>query len=206
MKPLFIAYYTVNTPYQDEAAKLRTNLEAMGLEVEMTAFSSLGSWQKNTQLKSRFVRDRIVAHRVRPLVYLDVDAEVLSPPTLLDELAETDCDIAAAKFGGHELLSGTVYFGAGPKVLEVVDRWVALCDQYPERIPGGLLPHFPRGDLAWDQRLLDVAIRQTPGVNFVELPPSYTFIFDLSRDRYPDVEPIILHSAASRRYRDAVNR
>lgn len=197
---LFIAYYTRNTPYEQEAVALRASLDALGLWYDIRGVDSLGSWQKNTQYKARFVREMLNTH-LGPMTYIDVDALVLQPPVLLDTL---DCDIAAAKFGGHELLSGTVYFGNTPKSRETVDRWIALCEQYPDRFPGGLLPHFPSGGLAWDQRMLDIAIRQT-GAGFVELPPEYTYIVELSQKRYPGVQPVILHTRGSLRFKAQID-
>jgi hypothetical protein len=196
----FIGYYTTGTPYEAEAEGLKASLNALSLDHDIRPYPNRGSWQKNTQMKSEVVRDFLDAYPNERLVYLDVDAEVKSRPVLLFDL---HCDIAAAKHGGHELLSGTVYFGGTPACREVVERWIAFCQKYPERLPGGLLPHFPREDHAWDQRMLDLAVRNT-ACKFVELPMAYTYIQNLSEKMYPDVTPIILHTAASRRYRDII--
>lgn len=200
----FIGYYTVGgkdgDPYKAEADELRASLNQHNLPHDIRPYPSKGSWQANTQLKAQVVKDFLNDYPGQPLVYLDVDAKVLQRPVLLFDL---HCDIAAAKHGGHELLSGTVYFGGSPACREVVDRWIAFCQKYPTRMPGGLLPHFPKEDHAWDQRMLDLAIRNTD-CKFVELPMAYTYIQNLSEAKYPDVKPIILHTAASRRYRDHV--
>ncbi len=201
-----IGYYTEHTPYADEALALRRNLDAFAIEHDIRGVPNLGSWLANTSYKSRFVQEMLAASPGQPLVYLDVDAEILSPPTLLHDLAiQGSCDIAAAKFGGHELLSGTLYLGGTPKLDEVVAEWVALCTRYPKTFPGGLLNYHPHGSEAWDQRMLQLAINRVADVRFVELPPGYTFIHDLSRERYPDTNPVILHTCASRRYRDGIN-
>lgn len=202
MQPLYIAYFTRDTPYEGEAAQLRANLDKFGLPNDIRGVPNMGSWQRNTQFKARFVQSILAEYPGRPCVYLDVDAEVVQTPTLFDDLP---CDIAAAKFGGHELLSGTLYLGATPKLNEIVATWVALCEEYPEKFPAGLLNYHPGGGDAWDQRLLQIAINRTAGTHFVELPPAYTFIYDLSKERYPDVSPVIIHWAASRKYRDGIN-
>lgn len=200
----FIAYYTPG-PYEDEARSLTASLDSWGLPHDIRRYDGRGSWLRNTSMKAEVVRDFLDAYPDEPLVYIDVDAAIERRPDLLLDGTLDGIDIAAAKFGGHELLSGTVWFGGGPVCRAVVERWIALCHQYPDRIPPGLMPEYPAGEIAWDQRLLNAAIQQTPGVKFHELPPAYTFIYDLSRDRYPGVEPIILHHAASRKYRDKVN-
>jgi hypothetical protein len=199
--PTIVGYYTTGTPYEAEAHTLALNLDLLELNYHIKAVPNLGSWQKNTQYKAHFVKEMLLAHSGEPLIYLDVDAEIKSTPIFLGNLK---CDIAFHRFRGHELLSGTLYLGNTPKLMEVVDNWIALCAQYPERFPAGMLNHYPRGDIAWDQRMLDVAINRTCGVTAIILPPEYTFISDMSEKWYPGVKPIILHTAASRRYRELI--
>lgn len=207
---LYVGYYTEKTPYEAEAKKLTASLDKFDLEYEIVAVKSRGSWQKNTQMKAEVIRDFIFRFPNRPFVYLDVDAVVEKPPVLFDSLRSRVpvCDIAAHKFKAVELASGTVYFGGTAKTTAVVDKWVELCKQYPDYFPGHLLPHFRHKpqDFAWDQRMLDVAIRQTPDVQLEILPPEYCWIFDLCKEWYPNAkEPVIVHNAASRRYRKVVN-
>jgi hypothetical protein len=201
MKPLFIGYCTPG-PYEALADTLRANLDSFGIAHEIRKVPGRGNWQANTSMKGEVVRKFIADYPDRPMVYLDVDASVLSEPTLLNALADTDCDISAAVFGSCELLSGTVYFGPSQRTVDLVDLWIALCKQYPEMIPPGLMGQYPNGDFAWDQRLLALALSRMPGIKFVQLPPAYTYIHDLSKMQYPDVTPIIMHHAASRQYRD----
>ena len=149
----FFAYFTTGTPYEQEAAELVKCLEQWELNYDVIPVPSLGSWQRNTQLKSKVVQKYLKDHPHQPAVYVDVDAKILQRPTLFNTLT---CDIAATRFGGRELLSGTVYFGGTAKTVEVVDRWVGLCEQYPENFPAGLLPDFKHGGPAWDQRMVTV--------------------------------------------------
>ena len=196
-----IGYFTENTPYEAIGADFSAHLTSRGIDHDIRGVPNLGSWLKNTSYKSKFVRDMLREVPGRPVVYLDVDAEIIEPPVLLDNL---DCDIAASIFATWELLSGTVYFNPTPKTLECVDRWVELCEQWPDRIPPGVMGQYPNGEAAWDQRLLSLAIHRTPGIRFTELPPAYTYIHDLTRDHYPDAKPVIMHHAASRKYRDKI--
>jgi hypothetical protein len=202
---LIVAYYTKDTPYKAEAEQLAANLDDLGIPHRIQEVPNLGSWQANTQYKSRFIADILATSLDQSsFVYLDVDAAILSCPTLLYKLPSMDVDIAAARFGGVELLSGTVYFGCTQKTDEVVDGWIRLCEKYPKSFPAGVVKYHPRGGAAWDQRMLSVAIDRTAGVRFHELPPEYCYIHDLSAKRYPDVKPIILHTAASRRYKKII--
>jgi hypothetical protein len=201
--PLYVGYFTIDTPYAQEADKLRQSLDRLHLPHELTGVPNLGSWQKNTQYKSRFIQQQLQQHDGRPLVYLDVDALVLRRPVLFNDL---DCDLAFVRFNGEELLSGTVYFGNTPTCRKVVDRWVHNCQRFPDTFPPDLLGHYPNGEAAWDQRLLDLARIETPGVRCVELPQAYTYIEDLSRSRYPGVEPIILHTRGRSRLQHLIDR
>ena len=199
---LIVGYYTTGTPYEKDADILRKNLDAFSIPHDIREVPNLGSWQKNTQFKSRFIQ-QMLQEITGPFTYLDVDAEIQSQPVLLDGLS---CDIAAHKFCGHELLSGTVFFGNTPKCREVVERWVKLCIEFPDSFPAGFLSYHPKGGRAWDQRLLCKAIESTPGISFFDLPPEYCYIHDLSKKQYPGVVPVIMHLTASRLYKSVVNK
>jgi hypothetical protein len=193
-EPLYVSYYTVGTPYEKEAERLKLSLEAMGLPFEHTGVKSLGSWQKNTQFKADFLSDALNRHPGRPLVYLDVDALVLSKP---DWSVCAGSDLAAVVWFGAELLSGTVYLGNTPGTRTVVDAWIKLNAKYPEKLPNGRE--------AWDQRTLFMAVKET-GVRFIELPRPYTAIIELS-NRYfaSDPPPVIIHTRGSLRFKDEIN-
>jgi hypothetical protein len=191
MKPIVIGYYTANTPYELESRKLIVSLEALGYEHDLMPVDNLGSWQANTQFKAQVVEQMILKHQ-RPILYLDVDAVMVQPPVLLDNL---DCDIAAVHYADTtELLSGTVYFT--PSALPVVRRWQAINAAYPEKLPDGRL--------AWDQRTLRMAIMES-GCSFHELPQEYTWIVELTQKRFPGLAPVILHTRGALRFQDLIN-
>ena len=195
-KPLVIGYYTVNTPYEEEAELLKLSLQTHGYEHDLRPVENLGTWQKNTQLKAEIVRHFLSKYPGRPLLYLDVDAIMIQKPVLLDEL---DADIAAVHFcDTSELLSGTVYFGGTEKCIEVVDRWMVLNAKYPKLLPDGRK--------AWDQRTLEMAIRETESVNFVELPEEYTWIVELTEKRKPGLVPVIQHTRGAYRWKKKIDR
>jgi len=191
MKPLVIGYYTKNTPYELEARKLIVSLEALGYDYDLEAVDSLGSWQANTQFKAQVIETMLLRHG-RPILYLDVDAVMVQKPILLDNLS---CDIAAVHFADTtELLSGTVYFE--PSALPVVKRWQEINKAYPEKLPDGRL--------AWDQRTLRLAIKES-GCRFHELPQEYTWIVELTQKRYPGLAPVILHTRGALRFQEIMN-
>jgi len=191
MKPLIVGYYTKDTPYELEYRKLIVSLEALGYEYDYAAIATLGSWQKNTQQKAQIIEMMLLKHK-RPILYLDVDAVMVQPPVLCDDI---DTPIAAVHFSDSgELLSGTVYFT--PDALPTVSQWQALNEKYPETLPNG--------QLAWDQRTLKMAIKDTQ-CPFTELPQEYTWIVELTQRRYPGLAPVILHTRGALRFQDIMN-
>jgi hypothetical protein len=187
--PVYVAYYTTGTPYEEEAKLLRASLDLFRLEYEIQGVPSLGSWQKNTQFKAFFIQEMLAKYSDRPVVYLDADAIVRAYPILFDEI---NCDIAVHHYDNKrrnfkELLSGTVYFGTSSKAREIVEVWIETNRELPEQ---------------WDQKNLQLALDRVPDVSFVELPPSYCLIFDLMKDQGPAV---IEHFQASRRFKQIIN-
>ena len=186
---LVVAYYTRNTPYEKEAEVLKVSLEALGYEYDFLAIDDQGSWQKNTQYKAHAIKQLLIKHAPRPILYLDVDAIMIQKPIVLDDLP-ADVDIAAVHYNGStELLSGTIYMRQ--TALPVVERWIELNRLYPE--------YLPDGRKAWDQRTLRLAILETKA-NFYELPQEYTWIVELTQKSHPGLAPVILHTRGSLRF------
>jgi len=196
-RPLVIAYYTVDTPYEAEAEVLKLSLESVGYSYQICAIPNLGSWQKNTQYKAIFIQCMLEKNDGRPLLYLDVDAVMVQHAALLDDLK---ADIAAVHFAyiDSNLLSGTLYLGNTIQCKRAVQKWIHINKQYPETLPNGRE--------AWDQRTLQMAIDRIKGFNFVELPQNYTWIVELTQKRCPDItNPIIMHTRGAKRFKHAIN-
>lgn len=188
---LFIAYYTKNTPYYYEAQKLKQCLEDFNLPHEIVAIDNLGSWQKNTHYKAKFIQDAMKRHPEISLIYLDADAIIHQRPCLFDELA---CDIAVCYYDNphlkkRELINGTIYFANTPIAKKIVDDWIAINQAHPEVI---------------EQQNFEKAIENSRShLSLIELPASYTMIYDLMAHLGP---PVIEHFQASRRYRKRIDK
>jgi len=194
-RPLVVAYFTIDTPYEDEAEKLKLSLEAVGYSYLVCGVSNLGSWQKNTQYKAIFIQQMLNRNIGKPILYLDVDAVMVQPPVLLDNLK---ADIAAVHFANRaELLSGTVYFGNTMQCRRIVKKWINLNEQYPEKLPNGRA--------AWDQRTLEMAIKKVSNATFFELPQEYTWIIELTQCHYPGLPPVIMHTRGAKRFKNKIN-
>lgn len=190
ISPIYVAYYTVDTPYEEEIKKLITSLKKFNLPYDLQGVASLGSWQENTKFKAIFIQNMLFKHQNRPIVYVDADAVIRNYPLLFDTL---NCDIAVhyyddKRHAERELLSGTLYFGATEKAKKIVEFWRTVNRQYPHQ---------------WEQKNLALALRFMPDLTVVELPSTYCQIFDLMRGAE---EAVIEHFQASRRYKQIIDR
>lgn len=188
-QPVYIAFYTIDTPYEEESKRLENSLKKFNLQYDFLGVPNLGSWQKNTQYKAIFIRDMLRKYPNRSIVYLDADAVVQQYPQLFDEL---DCDFAAHYYNNKkrnfmELLGGTLYFGPSEKAKALVDVWIIVNNEFPDQ---------------WDQKNLDIAVHRMSNLKLVELPPTYCLIFDLMKDQGPAV---IEHFQASRRLKKIID-
>lgn len=188
-QPIYVAFYTIDTPYEEEVKKLENSLKKFHLPYDIQGVPNLGSWQKNTQYKAVFLQEILNKYPDRAVVYLDADAVVQQYPQLFDEL---DCDFAVHHYDNKklptpELLSGTLYFGPTEKAKMLVKLWIETNKKFPE---------------IWDQKNLDTTVQQMPTLKLVELPPSYCLIFDLMKDQGPAV---IEHFQASRQFKKLID-
>ena len=195
-RPLVIGFYTKDTPYEHEFQTLKLSLEEHGYDYDYEAVDNLGTWQKNTQYKAQVIKGFLEKYPEHPLLYLDVDAIMLHPPIILDDV---NCDIAAVHYArNQELLSGTVYFSGSDICMKVVERWIQLNIQYPIKLPD----KRP----AWDQRTLSLAIHDVKECRFVELPQEYTFITELTAKHCKGLNPVILHTRGAKRFKNIINK
>lgn len=184
--PLYIAFYTIHTPYEKEIKKLKDSLERFALPYDIEGIFSLGSWQENTKYKATFIQNMLFKHAERPLVYVDADAIIQKEPVLFNTLS---CDIAAHYYDNGaclepELLSGTLYINATENGKKLIGLWRYLNYEFPNR---------------WEQKNLAIALKFMPEIHVFNLPPTYCQIFDLMKDQG---EPVIEHFQASRQFKD----
>lgn len=136
--PLFVSYYTTDTPYEALAADLRASLDRHGLPHRIEPVPSRGSWVANTGLKARVV-ETAWQESDRPVCWLDADAAVLRPPTFL---MGNPFDFAIVRRKGWEDISSCLYLGKSVAVGRLLAEWVRLCSAHPD---------------VWDQVLLSMA-------------------------------------------------
>jgi len=193
---VIVAYYTLNTPYEEEAKKLVHSLNKLGLNHDVVGVPNLGNWQANTRFKAKFMEDMLNKHQEKNLLYIDSDAIVHSKPVLFENY-NTDIAVRWQDFRWRkdECLSGTIFMANNEKTRELCRRW--------QRINHNEGP----GATTFEQWNLGHVIKEMEAEGKIitkNLPPEYTMIFDSMRAMYPDIVPVIEHFQASRKLRNKV--
>lgn len=193
---MIVAFYTLNTPYEDEAKKLIRSLNKLGLNHDVVGVTNLGNWQANTRFKAKFMEDMLNKHQGKNLLYIDSDAIVHSRPVLFQDY---HADIAVRwqdfRWRENECLSGTIFMANNEKTRELCRRW--------QRINRSEGP----GATTFEQWNLGAVIKEMESegrITTKNLPPEYTMIFDSMRSMYPNIVPVIEHFQASRKLRNKV--
>jgi hypothetical protein len=186
----FVAYYTVDTPYEAEAIKLKTSLDKLDLLHDIVGVPSMGNWQQNTRFKAKFLQQMLTKHKGHNIVYVDVDAVVHSIPILFKDYT---CDIGIRyqdfRWRKNECLSGTIFLANNEKVMRVCEEWERI--NIKERDDNRNLEQWNLGSAI-------SLLRSELSLDILNMPPEYTFIFDSMKLIYPSITPVIEHFQASR--------
>ena len=196
---MIVGYYTVNTPYEEEAQNLINSLTKLGMSKDIVGVNNLGNWQANTRFKAGFMLDMLLKYPNHRLVYIDCDAVMHKVPILFKNY---DCDIAVRwqdfRWRENECLSGTIYMANNHKTQRLCRLW------------RDVNANEGNDTDRMEQWNLDTVIQQMktedPSFKVNNLPPEYTFIFDSMKTLYPHAVPIIEHFQASRRFKHEVNK
>jgi len=189
MSFIVISFYTVNSPYEREVKGLIDSLNAFNLKYDIQGINSLGSWQKNTIYKAQFIKEMIIKHKGKNLVWIDADAVIKSDPFILS-MIDSDVAFYYRTKGGREgriqepceLISACMFMKANDSVLRLLDMWIERNNN-------------DHGDL--EQHYLQQVIpewRSQGGTHSV-LPQQYCKIFDSQEDKIA-----VVQNQASRRF------
>ena len=140
--PLFVSYYTKDTPYEALADRLRASLDALGLPHRIEPIATRGSWVANTGLKAGFIEE-MWQDSDGPICWIDADAELLRAPYMV---YDNPFDFAIVRRHGWYDISSFVYFGKSPAAGQLIADWAQLCRDTPH---------------VWDQALLTLAWYRT---------------------------------------------
>lgn len=183
MSYLVVAYFTENTPYEQEVLGLIESLHKFNIPYYIRGVPSRSNWVLNTGIKPEFIYEMMGEHLDKDIVYVDSDAIIRQMPILFDDFKG---DIGVHYKDGKELLSGTIFLKNNAKTRMMVRKWV----QYQ-----------CNNKTIWDQKTLQRIISSegmSLGMDVVNLPASYTQIFDSMAH---NGKPVIEHFQASRRFK-----
>jgi len=186
MSYIIVGYYTENTGYAEESKNLTNSLEKLKLPYDVIAVPNQGSWQANTQYKAYFIKQMMIKHFPKDLLYLDVDAVVHKTPVLFDAVT---FDIGVHYMRSTELISSTIYLRNNSKISILIERWITTCLKNPD---------------IWDQKVLQSVINQSKDLflKVGNLPPEYCKIFDIMAVIQ---DPVIEQFQASRRFKQQID-
>ena len=182
-----VSYHTPDGTYARYAETLAESCRRHGIALHVEVMASAGDWLKNERFKAGFVYRSLMALK-RPIVWCDIDCEVISYPMLFDE---PGYDFMAYNWHGDpegnqgqryepdSLASagGVLYFGYTPGALGLLYHWVQAC-----RSPGHLR----------DDELLDRTFKRLGGCKALRcrwLPKAYNRM----DSHWPGVQPVINH-------------
>jgi len=182
---IIVAYYTKNTPYEQEIQNLVASIDRLGLNYYVHGYESRGHWLANIAIKPEFILDMLNRFPNQDLLYIDADAVIYQYPSFYDSL-DSFVDVSVHYLRGKELLSGTIFLRNNERVHRLVHRWLHIQTKHPG---------------SWDQVTLDQAIKEDKNLRVEVSPPQYTQIFDIMKD---SGDPVIEHQQASRRFKRKV--
>ncbi|MDZ5696430.1 hypothetical protein [Chelativorans sp. M5D2P16] len=125
--PLFISYFTPDTPYEDRARNLTRSLSRLDLEHIVEPRPAKSNWVENCAQKALFIRE-IWSRVERPVCWVDADAVLLRRPHELEGLT---CDFAVVRREGWNFFGGQIYFGKSEAARRMLDRWCMYCRDFP---------------------------------------------------------------------------
>lgn len=176
------AYYTENTPYEEEINELRASLIKLGVQYYFKPLITLSKWEFNCGMKPAFIKECLLRFSNKTIMYTDADSVLLRHP---DYLSTFDSDVAVAHLG-KETLSGTIVFKTNKRTLEFIDNWIMEQSLTPNE---------------WDQKVMARVLVKDKDLVVTELPPEYIQIFD---HKIQCKTPVVVHNQASRRFKNSV--
>jgi|HubBroStandDraft_4_1064222.scaffolds.fasta_scaffold59453_2 hypothetical protein len=192
--PLVISFYTENSPYQLEAMSLIASCHLYGIEVEVEAMPSIGSWERNCAMKPFFIRQKLLEKK-RPIFWVDADAVFKKKPDF-SAMIHSDLSFRTMKRFSDDkrfkYFSGSFFLNNTRAGLKFADRWCQYCQDVIDK----------KEDLQFlDQTSLVHLIERGESVKLFSLPIAYAKIFDIDAQEIHPEEVVIEHAQASRRYR-----
>lgn len=193
-----ISFYTQDTPYEENMKVLWESLKKYDLDFCLRGYEDRGSWEENCGIKPEFIKYCLDRFKGEDLLYIDIDAEIISEPKLeyfkdkedpMFCLMQWDIEYEGKTFKDYELLSGSIYLPNNKLSHNIIDKWI-----YSQRVNKN----------EWDQKVLQ-EILPFFVKNVRILPYEYCYVLPHMKD-FKNVKPIIKHHQASRTHKEIINK
>lgn len=190
-----IAFHTPDEVYRTEAARLKSTLDALGLDYKFFEVKPEKNWVRTTLLKPSWIlkaREELSG----PLLYVDVDALVHRDPW--PYLSGQTGDAAAFVFQNGEFASGTIWINDTTGARTLLTSWLEQSQNRRDSDAGELTNTGENGDQGVLREVV-VAEEQSSGrFQFSRLPTNMTYIFDRVGWYFTYGPVVIEHLQASR--------
>jgi hypothetical protein len=173
---LIVAFHTPDEVYRAEADRLRSSLDALGLDYVISVVEPESNWVRTTLLKPTWIAP--ARKKLRgPLLYVDVDAFVHTDPW--PYVVDMDADMAAVVYKNGQLNSATLWINDTPGAELIVSRWAAGAGDRRGADRGDLEHTGDNGDQGVLKLVVEAEEQKPhPEFRFGRLPPNLATIFD----------------------------
>ena len=190
---LVIGYYTIDSPYVEEAQRWANSLIRTGHSFNLMAIDDKGDWDQNTAEKPGII-SFILSSSHTSVLYVDVDAVFhANCDDYFNHLAALEYDFACHWLEGKRLLSGTLWFNNTRPAKELLSHWINR--NFTKQVKGDYSGGGQRN--LWEV----ISEQKTSGLRMHKLPGRYCYAFRRPECYPPDEPRIIEHTLASRENR-----
>ena len=156
---LICSFYTVGTPYEQEAQKLIRSLDQFGLRHDVLGVPDKKSWDLNTKWKP-FVIKRCMNINDVSVLYVDADATFHAVPDWKIFSGDVAFHVMDKAFWNQNtskrkfsLMSGTLFFSNTDSARDILNAWFIENEYEPQK---------------WDQHNLEKVIGLDPQTGYVD--------------------------------------
>lgn len=190
--PLIVSFYTKNTLYEKDAARLRASCEQFGFPCQIEGVEPFGKWHEHTCYKPTFIL-KLLKKFKRPLLWIDADGKIVQKYP--EDPFNSDISLRTFDHFPEDhpcyLYTATMYIDYNPRTLSLIESWEDKCREALAAQP----------DLEISEQVVLNGLLKPSQAKFKPLPPEYAALFD---EELP-LKYIVQHQA-SRLYRKIINQ
>jgi len=194
---IFVAFYTVNSPYEAQIERLSYSLKPFGFPFMAKGTPHRGSWYQNVLQKAAFCQEMLQEFGQKaPVVYLDADAEIRRDPEPIGKIVDADLAMTWNRTF-HWWRSNLIAMWPSDATRETLALWVDLSAR--AALADRCFGHH-------DQDILNVVCMLVAGLKIHELDANL-FAMTQFRDKACGPKgPIIFQHQAARQLKEVMDK